>query len=116
MKLNDTLVQQKNENIKDLHTQLEDYKNLNINLKQELAACHSNIRNLETSLIVSQESNNNLSNEKDVKKEKLEMREEFIRHQDTIINKLSTDIVTERTQAEDVKNRLSVSMIKIKEL
>lgn len=116
MKLNDTLVLQKNENIKELHSQLDDLKLLNKNLKQDLAECHSNIRNLETSLKVRDECNSNLENEKDVKKQKLAMREEFIKHQDEIIDKLSSDLVSERSSAEEIKNKLSVCLIKIKEL
>lgn len=116
IKLNDTLVQQKNDNIRNLQNSIDEFKAINKSLKQDVAMKDATIRNLETSLKVKDECNNNLESEKDIKGQKLSMREEFIKHQDEVINKLSSDLVSERSQSEEIKNRLSVSLIKIKEL
>jgi len=116
IKLNDTLVQQKNENIKDLQIKLDEFKELTKNLKENLALKEANIRNLETKLKVKDENNNNLASEKDIKSEKLTMREDFIKHQEIVIQKLSSDLISERSEGEETKNRLTVSIIKIKEI
>jgi len=116
IKLNDTLVQQKNDNIKHLKSTLDEFKEINKTLKKDVATKDATIRNLQTSLKVKDECNNNLESEKDIKGQKLSMREEFIKHQEDVVNKLSSDLVSERAESEEIKNRLTVSTIKIKEL